>query len=107
MSRRNTRTSVSSQVRTEDIGNKLTGNIGNRLNRGNALEKRVSDGTKTTIYQFGAERTFYGDRAMRRVWDHAEDRAQMAWAVCGRRNGGIGGAESSAAKRDETDISGG
>ncbi len=90
-------------VRTEDIGNKLTGNIGNTLEGANALEKRVTHGTKTAIYQFGADGSLHGERAVPGIWDYAQDRAQVAGAVRGFRPGGLGGTQPCAAQRDGAD----
>jgi len=83
------------RVRTEDIGNTKTGDMGNTISWADDLEIRVTDGRKTEICEFGAERSLYGERAVQGVWDQPQKRAQVAWAICERRDGGTGGAESS------------
>jgi hypothetical protein len=60
-------------VRTEDMGYKLTGNIGYTSNWADALGKCVTDGTETEIYEFGGQRSFYGDGAVSGVWSFAQD----------------------------------
>lgn len=60
-------------VRTEDIGNKLTGNIGYTPDWAGALEKRVTDGREATVCQPGGERSFHDDGALRAVRDQPQD----------------------------------
>ena len=65
-------------VRTEDMGNTKTGEMGNTIDWADALEKRVTDGRKTEVCEFGAERSLYGERAVQGVWDQPKERAQVA-----------------------------
>ena len=65
-------------VRTEDMGDTKTEDMGNTIEWADALEKRVTDGRKTEICEFGAERSLYGERAMQGVWDQPKERAQVA-----------------------------
>jgi hypothetical protein len=60
-----------SPVRTEDIGNKLTDHIGYTSNWADALEKCVTDGTETTICEFGRDESFYGYGSLTKVRDFA------------------------------------
>lgn len=50
----------------------MTGDIGNTVERANA-EERDTDGTKTAICEPCAERAFYGEATVRRIWDIAQD----------------------------------
>ena len=51
----------------QGMGYKLTGNIGYASNSVDVLERYVIDGSKTAVCEFGAERSFYGDGALRAV----------------------------------------
>jgi len=64
-------------VRTDHIGNKKTEDMGYTLDWAYALEKRVTNGTKTTIYQPAFERPVYDVRALQDLRDLAQDRAQV------------------------------
>ena len=55
------------------MGYKLTEDIGYTSNWADALEKCVSDGSKTAVCEVGAERSFYGNGALRAVRDLAQD----------------------------------
>ena len=50
-------------VRTEDIGNKLTGNMGYTLTWAHTLRRRVN-GTETTICEFGQKRGIHRKGAL-------------------------------------------
>ena len=72
---------------------KLTGDIADTSNRAHALEKRVSDGTKTTICQSGRKRSFHHDGALPGFWDFPADGSQVGGAPRGGRNEGFGGTQ--------------
>ena len=66
------RESGESRVRTEEMGYKLTEDMGYTSNWADTLEKCVTDGTETAIWEFGGQRSFYGDGAVPGVWSIAQ-----------------------------------
>ena len=56
---------------------KLTGDIADTSDRAHALEKGVSDGTKTTICQSGRKRSFHHDGAFPGFSDFPADGPQV------------------------------
>lgn len=70
---------------------KLTGNIADTSDWAHALEKRVTNGTKTTICQSGREWPFHHDGAVPGFRDFPADGPQVGGAPRGGRNEGLGG----------------
>ena len=56
-----------------------------------ALEKCVIDGKETAVCEFGWERSFYGDGALRAVRDFSQDGSHVARAPCREWNEGAWG----------------
>ena len=72
---------------------KLTGNIGYPLFWAHALEKRVGDGTETTICQSGRMRPFHHDGVVPGFRRQPQDGLEVGGASCGGRNERLGGAQ--------------
>ena len=67
--------------------------MGYTSNWADALDKCVSDGSKTAICEFAGEGSFYGDGALSAVRGLAQDGPSMACPICGGRDEGAGSSQ--------------